>query len=103
MKNLLILLCLSMLCGCAYTENCVRDAADMITVAGEFAAIGVTVSGAYGGLAIPGYFGGGSGFGLRSGAVGSYGFDEGAWLWGMWGKSLHPSKFDRERGKGYQR
>jgi hypothetical protein len=101
MKNLLILLCLSMLCGCAYTENRVRDAADMITVAGEFPAAGVAVSGWHFGLAIPLYFGNGHGFGLRSGAMGLYEFDEGTWLNMRIAKHLNPSELDRERGKGY--
>ncbi|MFC1793811.1 hypothetical protein ACFL3Q_09525 [Planctomycetota bacterium] len=103
MKNLLILLCLSMLCGCAYTEDRVRDAADMITVAGEFPAAGVAVSGRHFGLAIPLYGGNGGGFGLRSGVVGSYGFKEGI-VFPMPVyiiKNLRPSKLDRERGKGY--
>ena len=102
-KNLLILLCLCMLCGCAYTENRLRDAADMITIAGEFPAAGVAVSGRHFGLAIPLYVGNGGGFGLRSGAVGSYGFKEGI-VFPMPVyiiKNLRPSKLDRERGKGY--
>ncbi len=102
MKNLLILLCLSMLCGCAYTENRVRDAADMITVAGEFPAVGVAVSGGVPwGLGL--YAGNGDGFGLRSGAVGSYGFGE-VIVFPMplsIIKKLRPSKLNRERGKGY--
>jgi len=102
MKNLLILLCLSTLCGCAYTENRVRDAADMITAAVEFPVIGVAVSGVHVGLS-PSYFTltDGRGFGLRSGAVGSYEFTEAMWYWVVFIKDLTPSKFDRERGKGY--
>ncbi|MFC1793198.1 leucine-rich repeat domain-containing protein [Planctomycetota bacterium] len=103
MKNLFILLCVSTLCGCAYTENRVRDAADMITVAVEFPAVGASVSGGPFGLGIPAYSGDGSGFGLRSGAVGSYGFEE-AIVFPMPVyviKKLRPSKLDFLRGKGY--
>jgi hypothetical protein len=75
----------------------------MITVAGEFPAAGVAVSGRHFGLAIPLYVGNGGGFGLRSGAVGSYGFKESI-VFPMPVyviKNLRPSKLDRERGKGY--
>ena len=54
------------------------------------------------GFAIPVYIGHGGGFGLRSGAVGSYRFTEDTGLYAMMVKSLHPSEFDRVRGKGYQ-
>ena len=104
MKKLLILLWLSMLCGCAYTENRLRDAADVITVAGEFGSFGAAVVGPeLWGCGFPVYAGNGYGFGLRSGAVGSYEFEE-AIIFPMpvsVKRELRPSKLDRERGKGY--
>gem|GEM_PF-6298432 len=99
-KKLFVPLCLAMLSGCAYVENRARDAADMITVAAEFPAVGLAASGAYVGFS-PSYFGEGHGVGLRSGALGPYEFKESVWLWTIFGKKLSPSEFDRQRQKGY--
>jgi hypothetical protein len=99
MMNFSALLCLSTSCGCAYLENRTRDAADMITVAGEFPAAGVSAS--VGLIPIGAFVGEGHGFGLRSGAVGSYDFAEFLWTWAAFDKRLKPSQLDRARGKGY--
>lgn len=92
-------LCVSLFCGCAYFEDRTRDAADMITIAGEFPMIGAAAWVGRWGATMSG--GEGHGFGLRSGAVGAYEFSEGGFIFvGL--KELEPSEADRARGKGYQ-
>ena len=100
MKRLLLLLCPCMLIGCAYVENRARDAADMVTIAGEVPAVGASAS--VGPLGVGLHAGTQYGFGLRSGVIGSYEFQE--WTFPVtWFKTVEPSsELDRRRKKGYE-
>jgi hypothetical protein len=95
----LMSLCTGVLCGCAYIEDRARDAGDMITLAGELGSLGVSawVGCVGGGL----MYAGGYGFGLRSGAVGSYEYQEATCVPPFAVKHLTPGEADRARGKGY--
>ena len=101
MRNLFILIIVCMLSGCAYLENRARDATDMVTIAGEFGAIGANIGVANRVHLSPFYFGGEHGFGLRSGAIGLYEFNQCVFFFFPFSNDFYPSKFDSNRGKGY--
>jgi hypothetical protein len=105
MKKPFILLCSCMLCGCAYVENRVRDATDIVTAAVEYPVVGAVVWVGPSYLGIYSSMGNkyqGYGFGLRSGVVGSYNFDENCDVAFWFDKNLRPSIAGRKRGKGYE-
>lgn len=98
MKRLLILLLLPSFCGCAYLHDRGRDACDMVTLSVE--ATGLNASLQVGPAVLGAGIASGKGFGLRSGAVGTYEFAEiNLGIFG--GKMLVPNDRDLDRDKGY--
>jgi hypothetical protein len=99
MKLIVLLLVLVSCDGCAYLHDRGRDACDMITMSLEER--GVNASAQAGPLVLGAGAAGGKGFGLRSGAMGTYEFVEiNTLVWGT--KLLSPHEGDLDRNKGYE-